>query len=96
MGWERGRKLRVIYFIGAVREGTKKRRIARNTTVDRTPETGYMRVKQETGNRLQVTGYMIRKQGTWEQETGYRKRKKEKETGAGNRKVEKETENRRR
>ena len=84
--------------MGGVREGTKKRRIARNTTVDRTPETGYMSVIQETGNRLQVTGYMIRKQGTREQETGNRikEKKKEKETGAGNRKVEKETGNRRR
>jgi hypothetical protein len=55
VGWERGRKLRVIYFMGGVREGTKKRRIAGNTTVDRTPETGYMSVKQETGNRKQET-----------------------------------------
>jgi hypothetical protein len=50
--------------MGWVREGMKKRRIAGNTWVDRTPETGYMSVKQETGNRLQVTCYMIRKQGT--------------------------------
>jgi hypothetical protein len=79
--------------MGGVREGTKKGRIAGNTSVDRTPETGYMSVKQETGNRLQVTGSGNRERGNRKQD---RKRKKEKETGAGNRKVEKETENRRR
>jgi hypothetical protein len=63
-----------------------------------------MSVKQETGNR-QVTGYMIRKQGTGnrkqetgnrKQDIGYRNRKEEKETGAGNKKQEKDTGNRKR
>jgi hypothetical protein len=89
--------------MGGVREGTIKGRIAGNTTVDRTPETGYMSVKQETGNmkqetgnRLQVTGYRLQVTGYRLQVTCYMIRKqgtgnRKQDTGYMNRKKEKET-----